>query len=98
MVSSNGEKVMFTVKSQLLIAMLALVQITKEDVDSFETGREIPSCQIRAEWIKQGEPSQLRQKVNLIGAQKPYDYFNIMLDCIPPDTTRGELLEKLLYL
>ena len=72
--------------------MLALMQITKEWVDSFETGREIPSCQIRAEWTKQGKPSQLTHEVTLKGAKEPRNYFYIELDSISPDTTGGKFM------
>ena len=72
--------------------MFALVQITKEKVDSFEIGREIPSCEIRAEWTKQDKPSQLTHLVTLNGAKKPNNYFYIELDSIPPVTTRGEFM------
>ena len=74
--------------------MLALVQITKEDVDSFEAGQEIPCCQLTAVWTKQGDPSHLRQKVTLVGATATNNYFNIVLDSTPPDTSGGELLTK----
>ena len=75
--------------------MLALVQITKEDVDNFETGQAIPSCHLTAVWTKQGEqPSHLRQKVTLVGATATNNYFNIVLDSTRPDTTGGELLTK----
>ena len=74
--------------------MLALVQITKEDVDNFETGQEIPSCHLTAVWTKQGDPSHLSQKVTLFGATATNNYFNIVLDSTPPDTTGGELLAK----
>ena len=67
--------------------MFALIQITKEHVDSFESGQEIPSCQIRAEWTKQDKPSTLTHLVTLKGAKKPNNYFYIALDSIPPDTT-----------
>ena len=72
--------------------MLAPMQITKEWVDSFETGQEIPSCQVRAEWTKQGKPSQLTHLVTLKGAKKPNNYFYIELDSTPPDTTGGEFM------
>ena len=72
--------------------MLALIQITKEYVDRFETGQEIPSCQIRAEWTKQGKPAQLTHAVTLRSAKKPNNYFYIELDSIPPDTTGGEFM------
>ena len=75
--------------------MLALVQITKEDVDSFEAGQEIPCCHLIAVWTKQGEqPSHLRQKVTLVGVTATNNYFNIVLDSTPPDTTGGELLTQ----
>ena len=73
--------------------MLALIQIAKEYVDSFETGQEIPSCQIRAEWTKkQGKPSTFTCKVTLKGAREPNNYFCIELDSTPPDTTKGEFM------
>ena len=72
--------------------MLALMQITKECVDSFETGREIPSCQIRAEWTEQGQPSQLVHAMTLKGARTPKNYFLIELDSTPPDTTGSEFM------
>ena len=72
--------------------MLALIQITKEHVDSFESGQEMPSCQIRAEWTKLGKPSQYTHAVTLNGAKKPKNYFYIELDTIPPDTTQGEFM------
>ena len=72
--------------------MLALVQITKENVDSFEIGWEIPSCQIRAEWTKQGKPSTLTHLVTLKGAKKPNNYFYIEIDSNPPDTARGKFM------
>ena len=70
------------------------MQIPKEWVDSFETGREIPSCQIRAEWTKPGKPSKLKHKVTLIGAKKFQNYFYIVLDSILPDTTGGEFMAQ----
>ena len=77
----------------LWLTMLALHQITKEKVDSFEAGWEIPSCQLTAKWTKQGkQPSQLKQKVTLKGAKEPNNYFYIKLDSTPPDTTVGKSL------
>ena len=68
--------------------MLTLVQITKENVDSFETGQDIPYCQIRADWTnKHGKPSQVTHKVTLKGAREPNNYFYIELD-----STRGEFM------
>ena len=72
--------------------MLGLIQITKEHVDSFKSGQEMPSCQIRAEWTKLGKPSQHTYPVTLKGAKKPKNYFYIELDSIPPYTTQGEFM------
>ena len=75
--------------------MVGHVQITKEDVDTYEAGQEIPCCQLTAVWTKQGEqPSKLSQKVTLIGATAANNYFSIVLNSTPPDTTGGELLTQ----
>ena len=71
--------------------MPALIQITKEKVDKFETGQEIPCCQITAKWTGKGKPSQLTHAVILKGAKKPNNYFYIELDSTLPDTNAGEL-------
>ena len=77
--------------------MFAFIQITKEDVDSFETSEQgIPSCQLTAKWAKQDkQPSQLTYQVTLVGAKAPDNYFSIVLDSTLPDTTKvasGKLL------
>ena len=75
--------------------MVGHVQITKEDVDTYEAGQEIPCCHLTAVWTKQGEqPSKLSQKVTLIGATAANNYFSIVLNSTPPDTTGGELLTQ----
>ena len=53
----------------------------------FETGQEIPFCQIRADWTKHCRPSQLTHKVTLKSARKPNNYFYTELD-----STRGEFM------
>ena len=85
---------MCIVGRNLWLPVVALMQIPKEWVDSFETGREIPSCQIRAEWTKPGKPkpSQLTYEVTLVGAKGPKNYFYIELDSTPPDTTGSEFM------
>ena len=73
---------------QNLIAMLAFVQISKEQVDSCTAGQEFPHCELTAEWTKQNQPpSCLKRKVVLSGAKEPYNYFVIMLDTKPPGST-----------
>ena len=64
--------------------MLALIQIFKEDVNSSETGHELPHCELTAMWSGQGIPSQLVHQVTLNGAKRPFNYFRIVLDSTPP--------------
>jgi len=75
--------------------MLALIQIAKEDVDSFKTGGDIPSFKLAAKWTKQTkQPSQLNHKVTITGAKKPHNYFDIVLDSTPPHLRGGKLLTQ----
>ena len=87
-VSSSGEKVNMYMLIRISLDFFMFLQITKEDVDSFETGRGIPSCQLTAVWTKPSKPPALIHKVTLEGAKKPSNYFSIVLDCdsIPPGT------------
>ena len=57
------------------MVMLLLSQIAKDDIKNFKSGRTLPACTIQVEWIGSGEPKQLCHKVNIIGAQKPNNYF-----------------------
>ena len=68
--------------------MLAVIQISKEHVDSYGTGHGIPHCELTAEWTKQDQlPSRLQHKVTLGGAKKPFDYFRIVIDTHSPGNT-----------
>ena len=76
------------------------LQITRKEVDSFNQGRRIPSCQLTAEWTKPSKPSRLIHKVTLKGAKGPSNYFRIVLDLnsVSVDTTEsGELLVQAIY-
>ena len=57
------------------------LQIIKEDVDSYNTGQRIPSCQLTAEWTNQSKPLRSTHQVTLKGAKEPYNYLCIVLDC-----------------
>ena len=69
-----------------LIAMLVLIQIVKEHVDSCGTGQEFPHCELTAEWTKRDH--LLSRTVSLIGAKEPYNYFLILLDISDEDSLR----------
>ena len=52
------------------------LQVVKRNVDSFEVGKMIPSCQLTADFFGK-EASSLKHCVKLVGAEKPYDQFLI---------------------
>ena len=56
-------------------------QISKEDVDSFESSKYVPACELIVEWDQEDQkPVRLRHKVHLKGAKKPHNYFNLNLN------------------
>ena len=63
--------------SHVIVSMVMLIfsQIAKVDIKEFKRGRTLPVCTIELEWIGSGEPKRLSHKVNIIGAQKPNNYF-----------------------
>ena len=48
-------------------------------MDNFKTGRRIPTCQLKLEWIKEKNPVNLDYRLNLLGAKEPFNfmYFSI---------------------
>ena len=59
------------------------LQLTREIVDTYKPGQQIPSCQIQLKWTRrEEEPEELLLRVQLIGAKKPYNYFSIARDPI----------------
>ena len=79
--------------------MFALTQITKQEVDSFDTGQEIPSCQLRAEWTEESKPSRLIHKMTLKGAKEPNNYVFIELEpgSTQPGIPRGGLMCMIIH-
>ena len=59
-------------------------QIYKKDVDDFVPGQGIPpKCELLVEWDPTSankRPVRLRHKINLIGASKPFNSFNLSLN------------------
>ena len=59
-------------------------QIYRKDVDNFVPGVSIPpKCELLVEWDpkhKNKKPVRLRHKINLIGASKPFNFFNLSLN------------------
>ena len=67
-------------------------------MDSYEIGHAIPHCELTAEWTKQDKQlSCLKQKVILKGAKTPYNYFLIVIDTAPPQTSDTSLGKYLAY-
>ena len=56
------------------------LQITKDQVDHFVPGSQVPSCQLYVEWTRQQEqPVQLMYRVKLLGAKEPNNFFLIRI-------------------
>ena len=65
-------------------------QITKQQVDKFVPGRQVPSCQLHVEWNgQQKQPAQLAHRVELIGARNPFNFFLISLPAVQPPPSQG---------
>ena len=59
-------------------------QITKRQVDRFEPGRRVPSCQLYVKWTgHQEQPVELAHRVKLLGAKKPFNFFLIRPPSLP---------------
>ena len=55
-------------------------QISKNQVDHFVPGSQVPSCQLYVEWTRQQEqPVQLMHRVKLLGAKEPNNFFLIRI-------------------
>ena len=93
-----GKKVITSTFIALWLAILASIQITKKQVDSCEIGHAIPHCELAAEWTNQDDQlSRLKRKVVLKGAKTPYNYFLIVIDTAPPQTSDTSFGKYLAY-
>ena len=72
----------------MLLLFIILLQITKQEVDSFKPGQQIPTCQLLVEWTENEtvRPVNLTFTVDLKGASEPINYFRIDLTPIIPGT------------
>ena len=62
-------------------------QITKKDVDQFKEGQWIPECQLVVQWERKDQkPVQLMHKVDLTGAEAPYNFIHLILDPAEKDS------------
>ena len=60
--------------------IIFFLQITKDQVDHFVPGSQVPSCQLYVEWTRQQEqPVQLMYRVKLLGAKEPNNFFLIRI-------------------
>lgn len=57
-------------------------QIQKKKVDSYKSGRRIPSCQLQVKWNKDQPPVDFHTRVILCGAKEP-SYITIQSDPLP---------------
>ena len=56
---------------------LCVVQVTKQQVDTFESGKQLPNCQLRLDWIGNEHPTVLCYRVALNGAKEPFNFIAI---------------------
>ena len=55
------------------------LQLLCESVDSYKSGRTIPSCQIELDWVKKDKPlEKLDYKLYLVGVNQPRSYLRII--------------------
>ena len=67
-------------------------QILREDVDDFVSSACIPpKCELLVEWDKDEKPVRLRYRINLIGASKPFDFYNLSLNPTWKDSMSAQL-------
>ena len=53
------------------------MQITKQHVNEFTPGQQIPCCQLQVKLEKDKNPVELEHKVKLLGAKKDFNFFTI---------------------
>ena len=56
------------------------MQIKKQDVDDYKSGRGIPSCHLLARVVDQSTTEPLQHTITLDGAEPPHNEFNIYID------------------
>ena len=54
-----------------------IVQVTKHQVDIFEPGKRVPSCQLRLDWNGNEQPTALCHHVTINGAKEPFNFIAI---------------------
>ena len=62
---------------------MVLSQIIKKKVDSYESGRRIPSCQLQVKWTEDQPPVHFQTRVNLHGVKEHLNYITIQSDPLP---------------
>ena len=65
-------------------------------VDSYESGRRIPSCQLEVQWTKDPPPVVLRQRVTLDGAKHPPNFITVQSDPLPLPLPQGKQILQLM--
>ena len=58
-------------------------QVTKEQVDSIAIEKWVSSCQLRLQWIGNGQPVVLCHHVTLKGTKEPFSFLAIESDVDP---------------
>ena len=62
-------------KMQQVFVIVNLLQIKREQVNLFNSGKNIPKCELVLEWGQDTPPTLLHRSVGLLGADDPHNYF-----------------------
>ena len=71
---------MHNINYEKLSLILLILQVTKDQVDTFEPGKLVPRCQLRLDWVGNAQPTDLCYQVPLNGAKEPFTFITIESD------------------
>ena len=62
-------------KIQQVFVIVNSLQIERQQVNHFNSGKNIPKCELVLEWGQDTPPTLLHHSVGLLGADDPHNYF-----------------------
>ena len=79
-----------TKDSAMVCVIVNSLEIKREQVNLFNSGKNIPKCELVLEWGQDTPPTLLHHSVGLLGADDPHNYFLLRVNpgkcliCIHP--------------
>ena len=68
----------FTQQVKAMYELCKLPQIRRSNVNAFNPGQQVPSCQLHVTWNRTDEPpTELEHLVQLLGAKVPYNWIRL---------------------